>query len=60
MLQLFGIVGKMISSSGFEDVLYQANLCTNGGINEVLSGKHFNRSWVIQEMFFRNVRKVFV
>ena len=30
--ELFGIIGKIVTESGFEDVLYQADLCTSGGI----------------------------
>ena len=28
--------------SGFEDVVYQANLCTSGSIRDVISGRHYN------------------
>ena len=43
MMEHFGIIGKIVSFSGFEDVLYQADLCTSGGICGVLSGKHYNK-----------------
>ena len=49
MMEHFGIIGKLISFSGFEDVLYQADLCTSGGINGVLSGKHYNQPWAVHK-----------
>ena len=45
MQELFSIIGKIVTESGFEDVLYQADLLTSGGIKGVLSGKHYNKSW---------------
>lgn len=40
MVEFFGIIDKYISGSGFEDVVYQADLCTSDGIKGVLSEKH--------------------
>ena len=36
MQELFSIIGKVMRGSGFDDVLYQANICTTGGINGVI------------------------
>eukprot|EP00795_Rhopilema_esculentum_P007271 gene7271-12958_t len=32
MMESFGVAGKIIQGSGFEEVVYQAGLCTSGGI----------------------------
>ena len=32
MVETFGIIGKIVAGSGFEDIVYQAGLCTSGGI----------------------------
>ena len=60
MVELFAIIGKLVSSSGFEDVLYQADLCTSGGINGVLSGKHYNRSWAVHECLSEALNRLFL
>ena len=60
MMELIGIIGKLVSASGFEDVLYQADLCTSGGINGVLSGKHYNRSWAVHECLSEALYRLFV
>ena len=37
----------MVSSSGFEDIVFQSKLCSAGSFGSVLCGSHYNRSWVI-------------
>ena len=44
IMEFFGNIGKFISGSGFEEVVYQAGLCTSGAMKGVLSGKHYKRS----------------
>ena len=51
IMQFFGNVGKFVSSSGFEDVVYQAGLCSAGAISKVLSGKAYNSCWRIHDVF---------
>ena len=59
MQEMFVIIGKIVAGSGFEDVLYQADLCTSGGIKDVLSGKHYNRSWNVHECFSESLHRLF-
>ena len=59
MMGFFGNIGRLVSGSGFEDVVYQSNLCTSGGITSVISGKHYNRSWDIHECFAEAVDRFF-
>ena len=59
MMGFFGNIGKLVSRSGFEDVVYQSNLCTSGGITGVISGKHYNRSWDVHECFAEAVDRLF-
>ena len=49
----------MISNSGFEDILYQADICTSGAIKGVISGKHYNRSWAVHECFSEALERLF-
>ena len=40
--------------------LYQADLCTSGGINGVICGKHYNRSWAVHECLWEALHRLFV
>ena len=40
-------------------VVYQAGLCISGGIKDVLSAKHYNRSWRIHECFAEAIERLF-
>ena len=55
MMEFFSTIGKFVAGSGFEEVVYQAELCTSGGIKGVLSGKHYNRSWMVHESFLKQL-----
>lgn len=60
IMEFFGTIGKFISASGFEEVIYQAGLCTSGAMKGVLSGKHYNRSWIVHETFSEALHRLFV
>ena len=38
-MHFFSNCGKLVSNSGFEEILYQARMCSVGGVRAVLSGK---------------------
>lgn len=59
MMEFFSVIGKIVQDGGFEEVVYQAGLCTSGGIKGVLSGKHYNRSWRIHECFAEAIERLF-
>ena len=59
MMEFFRTTGKFVAGSGFEEVVYQAGLCTSGGIKGVLSGKHYNRSWMVHESFAEAIDRLF-
>ena len=59
MMEFFSIIGKIVQGSGFEELVYQAGLCTSGGIKGVLSGKHYNRTWKIRESFAEAIERLF-
>ena len=46
----FGAIGTFVSGSGFEDILFQAGLCSAGSLNGLLSGKH-NSCRLLHESF---------
>eukprot|EP00795_Rhopilema_esculentum_P011282 gene11282-21474_t len=47
----FGDIGKIIKCSGFEDVVFQASVCSPGSLNGVLGGTHYNRAWTVHATF---------
>ena len=59
MMEPFSTIRKFVAGSGFEEVVYQAGLCTSGGIKGVLSGKHCNRSWMVHESFAEAIVRLF-
>ena len=58
-LAFFRIIGKYIKCGGFEDVVYQANLCSPGSLNAVLTCKHYNRCWWVHENFSETLERLF-
>ena len=58
-MEFFGMMGKLVKGSGFEDTIYQADMCTSGSVNGVLSGKHYNNAWKIHECFAEAIDRQF-
>ena len=58
-MEFFGMIGKLASGSGFEDTIYQADLCTTGSVKGILSGKHYNRTWLVNECFAEAIDRLF-
>ena len=59
MMAFFGVIGLLVSGSGFEEVLFQAGLCSSGSITGVISGKHYNRCWLAHEAFSEALERLF-
>ena len=49
-LHFFGNTGKFISDSCFTDVIFQAGMCTDGGLKGVISAKAYNNCWTIHKV----------
>ena len=47
----FGFIGKLVTGSGFEDAVFQAEVCSTGSLNGLLSGSHYNRAWAVHSAF---------
>ena len=54
-----GVIGRLVSGSGFEEVLFQAGLCSPGSINRVISGKNYDRCWLAHEAFSEALERLF-
>ena len=50
MKESLGVIGKLVSGSGFEDIIFQAEICSTGSLNGVLSGFHYNREWTVHNV----------
>ncbi|XP_065053916.1 uncharacterized protein LOC135682802 [Rhopilema esculentum] len=58
-MEFFGTIGKFVTGSGFEEIVYQAGMCTSGGIKGAISGKHYNRSWLVNECVAEAIDRLF-
>ena len=56
--EFFCVIGKIIQESGFEEIVYESGLCTSGGLKGILSGKHYNRSWLTHECFAEAIQRL--
>ena len=46
-----------MEGSGFEDVLFQAGLCSSRSINGI-TGKHCNHCWLVHEAFLEALQRL--
>ena len=60
IMAFFAVIGRFVEGSGFEDVLFQAGLCSSGSITGVMSGKHYNRCWLVREAFSEALERLFI
>ena len=51
MKENFGVIGKIVKGSGFEDIIFQAGVCSTASLNRVLTGSHYNRAWTVHRAF---------
>ena len=59
MLHFFGNIGKFVTSSGFQDILFQAGMCSDGSVKKILSGKAYNSCWRVHEIFSEAINRLF-
>jgi hypothetical protein len=59
VMAFFGVFGCFVGGSGFEDILFQSGLCSSGSIAGLLSGKHYNRNWLLHEAFSEALERLF-
>ena len=45
------VIGRIIEGSGFDDTVFQGEVCSSGSLNGVLSGSHYNRPWNVHSIF---------
>ena len=54
-VNVFSVTGSYLKDSGFEEIIFQAKLCTSGCIKGIMNGKHHNRCWLVHEAFAQTV-----
>lgn len=59
-MAFFGVMGKYVAGSGFEEIIFQAGICSSGSISGVISGKQYNRCWAIHEAFSEALERLFM
>ena len=47
-----------MAGSGFEDAIFQAEVCSSGSLNGVLSGPHYNRCWTVHSAFAEALKRL--
>ena len=59
MLMFFPVIRSYLECSGFEEIIFQATLCTSGCIKGIMNRKHCNPCWMIHEAFAQAVEQLF-
>lgn len=54
----FKIMGLLLQSSGFEEIVYEGRLCTSGSMCGVMNGTHYNRAWKIHEVMSEALERI--
>ena len=52
------MIGSFVKNSGFEDVVFQAGLCTSGSLQGVLVGSHYNRAWAVHRVVSESLERL--
>lgn len=50
----------IVRESGFEDVIFEAGVCTSGSLQGVLAGSHYNRAWNVHNIFAESLERIFL
>ena len=53
-----GALGKRLRGSGFTEVVIESGICASGSIEQVLSGKHYNRSMRVHKLTLEAVERM--
>ena len=58
MKEIFAAMGKLITGSGIEEIIFQSGLCSSGSLNGVVSGSHYNRCWTVHSHLAEAVERL--
>ena len=54
------MIGSLVRGSGFEDIVFQSELCTSGSLQGVLTGSHYNRAWAVHRVMSESFERLFM
>ena len=55
------VVWKIIAGSGFEGIVYQADICTtSGSLNGIINGSHYNRCWHVHNILSEALERMLI
>lgn len=55
-----GATGKIMTGSRFEEILTDSNVCASGLINQVMSGKQYNRAFPVHHLMQDAVNRLVI
>ena len=58
MKEIFDVVGTMTDGSGYNDIIFQANLCSSESLASVINGSHYIRCWRVHEPFAETLERL--
>ena len=58
MREYFGVIGKVVKGSGFEDIIFQSGACSTGSLNGVWMGSYYNRAWTVHSAFSETLERL--
>ena len=50
MKEIFAVLGTLVIGPGFENIIFQAGLCSAGSLNSIIAGSHYNLCWKIHNL----------
>ena len=53
-----GALGKKMRCSGLEEVLIESGICASGSIEQVLTGKHYNRALRVHKVVYEALERI--
>ena len=54
------VIGKIVKCSGFEDIIFQAGVCSTGNLNGVSMGSYYNRAWTVHSAFSEPLERLLI
>ena len=48
----------LVANSGFEDAVYQSNVCSIGSLNGVFSGSLYNKAWYVHNVMSKALERL--
>ena len=52
------MLGKLVSGSGFEDIIFQSGICSTGSLNGVIAGSQYNRCWSVHGILAESLERL--